>query len=196
MRWRVLAASAPKWDTVLSSSRKSPTRRAVSSVSRIAFGDPVVATFLEFLFQDRECSPVGLICLAVDLHSTVVRRGERILRFLAGAPQRGRQLTTGAAIPAGLQNYASLYSRLLAVPLTPSWHTRPPAPTHHGPAVCIPHPAAKEPAQTAAAPTTVTWYQYAMALPSQIIQCSPRAAAHRTVSRDRAGPPRPPARWH
>jgi hypothetical protein len=52
-----------------------------SSVSGIAFGYPVVATFLEFLLQNRECGPVGLICLAVDLHRAVVRRGERILRY-------------------------------------------------------------------------------------------------------------------
>jgi hypothetical protein len=38
------------------------------SASGIALGDPVIATFLEFLLQDRECGPVGLTCLAVDLH--------------------------------------------------------------------------------------------------------------------------------
>jgi len=82
-----------------------------ASVSGIAFGDPVVATFLEFLLQDRECGPVGLICLAVDLHRTVVRGGERILRFLAGALQRGRQVITVTAVPTGLKHLASLYSR-------------------------------------------------------------------------------------
>src|SRR5690349_13962443 len=78
-----------------------------SSVSGIAFGDPVVAAFLEFLLQDRECGPVGLICLAVDLHRAVARLGERILRFLAGVPQRGRQFMTGAAVPTGSQYHAS-----------------------------------------------------------------------------------------
>src|SRR6185312_12806975 len=77
------------------------------SVSGIALGDPVIATFLEFLLQDRECGPVGLVSFAVDLHCTVVRPGERILRFLAGAPQRGRQFITVTAVPTGLQHHAS-----------------------------------------------------------------------------------------
>ena len=42
-----------------------------------------------------------------------------------------------------------------------------------------PHPRIrprKEPARTAAAPAAITRYQYAMALPSQSMQCSPQAA--------------------
>jgi hypothetical protein len=133
---------------------------------------------------------------AVDLHRAVVRPGERILCFLVGAPLRGRQFMTGAAIPTGLQHHASLYSRLLAARLGPSWHTRSPARTR--PWAGRPRsrmPPRREPARTAAAPAAFTWYQYAVALPSQNVQCPLRAAARRTVPLDRAGQPRRPARW-
>jgi hypothetical protein len=82
------------------------------SVAGIALGDPVIAAFLEFFLQSRECDPIGLISLAVDLHRAVVRRGERVLRFLAGAPQRSRQfITVTAAIPVRFQRRASFRSR-------------------------------------------------------------------------------------
>jgi hypothetical protein len=98
---------------------RAPAERSVSGCW-IALGDPLIAAFLEFLLQGRERGPVGLICLAVDPHRTVARPGERILRFLAGTPQRGRQFMTGAAIPAGSQHHASFCSRVLAVRLVPS----------------------------------------------------------------------------
>src|SRR6185437_2283874 len=92
-----------------SPARADPAERSVS-VSGIALGDPVIVTFLEFLLQSREGGPVGLISLAMDLHRVGARRGERILRFLAGAPQRGRQFITVTAVSAGSQHLASFCS--------------------------------------------------------------------------------------
>jgi hypothetical protein len=82
-------------------------RRPAGTISPRLFGDPVIATFLEFLLQGGECGPVGLISFAIGLHRAIVRLGEGILRFLTGALYRARQFTAVAAVPVGLQNRAS-----------------------------------------------------------------------------------------
>jgi hypothetical protein len=106
------------WARIRSPGSSSAKARTVSGISPargscshgIAFGDPVIAASLVFLLQGRVCGPVGLISIAVGLHRAVVRLDERVLRFLAGAPQRGRQFMAVAAIPAGFHHRRSFGS--------------------------------------------------------------------------------------
>lgn len=81
-------------------SRRLPGRpRPEASATRLAPGDPVITAFLEAALQCRERGPDGLVPLTVGTDRLLVRPGERLLRLLAGTPQRARQAiaVTGSA---------------------------------------------------------------------------------------------------
>jgi len=83
-------------------SRRLPGRpRPEASATRLAPGDPVITAFLEAALQCRERGPDGLVPLTVGTDRLLVRPGERLLRLLAGTPQRARQAiaVTGSANP-------------------------------------------------------------------------------------------------
>jgi hypothetical protein len=84
--------------------------------------------FGEHAVELRERGPVNLVSLAVGLYRLVIGTAERVLRFPARAPQRGRQAIS-AAVPARSRHRPSF-----PFPFQPATSRSFPAARHRGPA--------------------------------------------------------------